>query len=431
MILRLLRTIAPAVALIALAPAFAQDITAPVTSRTGKVIVSGVVIDDDTSKPIPSFGIEFGWPAAPEGDTISWFGRTTRTEARDGHFETSTFRPPGGKTAFRVIANGYTPEMVTSAPIIAPAVIRDLTIRLKHGDTLNGRIVNHDGTPAAGAQVCLLAPSAGIAIKNGAFPDNEALFAGPHAQTNAAGRFSLRGVAERTGVLVVTAPTSSIYAQPLQPEDTEPVIKLPQPGSIRAHCDIPGDNSDQTVWITTVLPGLAAQCEVTTDIRNGGDATILGLSPGRYDVARAKSIYLDGVLSQYFCERRRLAIEPDQSVEVAWTRPEGSQLRGRVLGLKDYGTSYAIVKVRGHEARGSDMLDMDVQLYDVVRTEADGSFVTSRLKPTDYVIVAEAYHPAAADLAGMRAADADAMQDVRISETAPPAEITLRLQPTR
>ena len=175
------------------------------------LVISGTVIDAETSRPIDQFRVV---PGGRMNDQLYWLHHMT-FPATNGQF---TYRGDRSGSAYlvQVEAQGYQP--VASRDIGWNEGKVALTFALRRAAGTGSRVLTPDGQPAAGAKIALSNANAQISIKSGQI-DESTTFA-TRATTDAAGRFSVPAQSSRFQV-VVTHPSG--YANVTSPVDGEPL----------------------------------------------------------------------------------------------------------------------------------------------------------------------------------------------------------------
>ena len=152
-------------------------------SQSGRprVAIRGRVVDDETGAPIESFTLESGRLKGQDPAETAWGVPPERPErlhdreweaGRDGRQPPRRVCVTPWKSArmgsrhqgwLRVLADGYEPRPVTDrppGPTDAGKTI-EVTVRLRRGRPLAGRVLDHAGRPAGGAKLFLIRPSGG------------------------------------------------------------------------------------------------------------------------------------------------------------------------------------------------------------------------------------------------------------------------------
>lgn len=136
--------------------------------------ISGMVVDDETQEPIPSFRVIHGRNLEGNSDNeIHWDSSWTDPFGKDGKYEI-TIGDPARVHAIRIEADGYLPAVSREFKDDEGNVTCDFA--LTKGKTMNVSVLLPDGKPAAGAEARLCREEHGnlhnmaMFIENGQFP---------------------------------------------------------------------------------------------------------------------------------------------------------------------------------------------------------------------------------------------------------------------
>ena len=195
--------------------------------RAGDVagVVCGRAVDDQTGTPIGDYVTQ--WGLVDADGTIKWgFSESSSSNRRKGEFSESMQWQTGQRVSLRIIANGYVTTPVVDEPREAPVAPSGLVVRLKHGLTLHGKVIDHDGKPVDQAKI-FLAGAQPLEIT-----DEEARnYKGTTATTDVSGEFDLAGfdpngdqrvVAIAGGLSAIASPADEAAGKTL-------VVQLPEP----------------------------------------------------------------------------------------------------------------------------------------------------------------------------------------------------------
>ncbi|HUT56621.1 MAG TPA: M56 family metallopeptidase, partial [Phycisphaerae bacterium] len=168
----------------------------------------GRVIDAETGKPVEKFVIQDGWTKQPVANAkdIRWYGTTRRTDGfRNGEFSITHSLPDDRQrfVYFRILADGYLPQLVSDKPLSEPLRYKGVVVRLRRGGWVTGRVLDHAGKPVAGASVFLVSRQRRLELVDGE-PEG---FTGSSGKTDKDGRFSVPGAGEITTHAVVSCKT--------------------------------------------------------------------------------------------------------------------------------------------------------------------------------------------------------------------------------
>ena len=127
-----------------------DEITIRIT-RGGRA--AGIVIDGETARPVTSFAIETASridESAKEPSSLNPFSGGTEIEHEQGRFDLGPLAP--GKATLTVRAEGYRPQDITIG-VTPGETARGVIVKLERGVVVEGRAVDEDGEPVAGARV--------------------------------------------------------------------------------------------------------------------------------------------------------------------------------------------------------------------------------------------------------------------------------------
>jgi len=384
------------------------------------VNLSGNVVDDETGAPIPDVAIQSGQVNSGKPDEIAWEDGFSGMEMGAGipaaHFTISDVK---AGAAFRFVADGYVPQTLLRDEAMVSRHMANLEVRLKRGREIQGEVLDHAGRPVAGAAVYLAPVELGYVrfgwvMSSSSAAGNITNWAHTHTTTDAAGRFSLRGVDGRqTRVIAVASggrlvqPALAAVSSTANPDYR--TIILPEPATLIVRYDIPGD--DELAEINLVLRTNELALPLWKDVTlkpsatatNGGQIVLNGLTPGTYDFSRTKYgnstnggyvvVYGDPEKPVPF-NRQSIVIEPGQTREVSLVRSIGQRVHGQVTGLGDItnlSRSFLYVGPAAAGNPGHDFWTTMEPWSDGVRVETNDSFQTALLEPGTYTLAAAAY----------------------------------------
>jgi hypothetical protein len=387
----------------------------PVTLKLAQapyVDIAGSGVDDETGAPVPDLMIESGKVNPDKPDEIIW------NQGYQGTSQGGRFLLWGLKagSALRFRANGYLPQAITRNEIIASRHTANLQVRMKRGGELHGVVLDHAGWPAAGATVYLapldlgfvrLGPLGWSTSATGSVTN----WAHTFATTDAAGRFSLRGV-ETNGPRVIAVSVDGRMVQPMQASGPGQDLKitLPEPATLIVHYDILGDVAEADFGLTLRTNELELPLWKYVTLKpwgavpNGGQTVLSNLTPGAYDFARSRR---GGVNSQgrayvfgdppelVQTDRQRVVLQSGQTQQVNLVRAAGQRVQGKVTGLEPFtNTAGSFLYVASATAIRSTQDFTTNKLepcFDTVSLGRDGLFQTALLEPGTYTLVAEVY----------------------------------------
>lgn len=387
---------------------------APAGPRLPWVQIVGRVVDDRTGAPVESFKLEADRVPGDDPGAVAWGGSTMilpnyytikdgKATAADrnsvGKFELSVgFGQAGapGHAWLRVLADGYEPRPVTDrsiGPEVSGKTI-EVTVRLRRGSLLSGRVVDHSGRPAAGARTFLIRPGRShVRIVDdviGEGSDTGLLDPGvTRAVADAEGRFVLGG-ADGATAIGVSAGLLHFYKAPIGPPGEESTIRLPEPGILRLPYAIEGDEAEAVFELYRKDPG-GPESDLTVRrtlrVANGGALVIPDASPGEYQLWRKKPITHGNYRGTVGLDDRKLMVESGQVTVAAFVRDRGVPIEGRVIGPAQGQARMMFVGIEP-VARPP---DLGPRMLDIAACDPDGRFRTSRIPPGDYVVRAVGY----------------------------------------
>jgi beta-lactamase regulating signal transducer with metallopeptidase domain len=373
---------------------------APRPKPEPSVLVHARVVDAETGAVIRRFVEQGGMITEQEPGRVTWGFSETRTEGEnpEGTF-TATL---GGANRYRVrvIADGYVPEPVPVDPSeFAEDAEVSATVKLRRGREVAGRVLDFEGEPVAGATVFLVGGLAlnitgGRAI--GSFGGEEP--AATKATTDARGRFALTGADGDDPAnplqLAVSAPGLDAWAVPAPEPGKDAAIELPRPARLTLRYAIEGDEPEAEVLLQLIDHGWnRVSNERRVLLRNGESLALDDLTPGHYDITRIKNVRVGDLGFGSMLDRRRPTLDPGGSAEVAFARPDGRRVPGRVVGLEGTGAPGALVTVRDAKVVEDDPFGFERPRFDALGVGKDGRFTTARLDPGTYEFQADAYLP--------------------------------------
>ncbi len=417
--------------------------------KSEPVLVNGQVVDDETGQPVKQFTLQGGFVDPKDPTKTAW-----------GYSETPSGSPfqeridwAGGWRA-RIVAAGYLPQpILDKAPADGATRIDNCVVRLKRGRTIAGRVVYHDGSPAAKAAVFLVGDLStrirgGIALRGAVGMETEDT-AITKTIADADGRFTLTGGGGEAKTIAVSTPRLDLWTTPAPEEvaanNSEFTIKLPEPGRLLVKYDIPGGDAEAKLLLQLLQMGTGGAPTSRGAgylreplVANKGQVSLDNLPPGKYTLVRRKA---------YFCDRRDVVIEPGKTTTSEFVRDRGTVVEGQIVGLKEGmfahpqmigpngempASSGAIISVRPVSVM-SDFAGPDWKLpvFDAFTCGPDGKFKTERLSPGQYALIAEAYLPEPYSLyysTGRRRPSFVGRTVVTVPESGEPPKVTIKLQ---
>lgn len=305
------------------------------TTEYKPVIVYGQAIDDETGKPVTVFDTQGGRVDEKDPTKVAW-GYWLRPNAggSEGRFDVSVDWNAGWRA--RVVASGYVPQPILIEPPKPGATkVEGLVIRMKRGRTVHGRLVDHEGKPVKNAALFVVGSrpleiTGDHALMNSSQGPVEDHSAGHHA-TDADGRFTLTGIGEDAMCIAVSCTTVDLWIVPAPTTDEAEKdfeIRLPEPGKLIVHYDIPGGPEETTIflqlhtWDREGWKGVDNRRRPS--VKQHGELVLDNMTPGLYEVIRESGGFLD---------RRQVTIEPGKTVTSDFIRKAGAPITGRIVGL--------------------------------------------------------------------------------------------------
>jgi hypothetical protein len=293
------------------------------------------------------------------------------------------------------LAAGYLPQPILTKPPAPGQDVIDVVIRLRRGEMIRGRVLDHTGQGVAKAGI-YLAGRGVIGLAEG--PWNE--FQGPSVRTDAEGRFQIGGRGEESKAIFVSAGSLFAWRADLPQPGQEATIRLPEPARLHMHYDIEGGPSAAQVRIelrTWDMPKWKALFDVVrwVDVKAGEDGLVVdNLPPGVYDVSRIKHARAGNSGKDMMLDRQlKLTLTSGKTTAYNFVRKTGTPISGDVVGLPREGVNGIFVYVRDQRVSGDPrkLDDWKLPTFDGLALEGNGPFKTERIPPGKYKVVVEAY----------------------------------------
>lgn len=367
----------------------------PQPTLGGQVRFEGQVVDDQTGQAIRDFEYQIGTIGA--NGVMGWISpRPTRPP--DGRFTAAAGFDAGKQVSLRIMSAGYLPEIAVPVPVIAPAEVRGLVVRMKRGIALPGRLRDHQGNPVAGATI-YLAGEQELQIEHGDRDSNRPTltFRGTSTQTNPQGEFILLGGIDRNGRFRAVAATKEghVAILPIKPDTTELNISFAEPAKLAVEYNIPGD-ADATIRVelaTWDMPGWEKINVVyTLKASNGKRIEFTTLAPGKYDFARPKPVRTEQLTRINYLDRQAIELSAGESRTISLDRQAGKPLTGQITNFDPNHVSTVLISVRSPGATGDPRGAADSKLgfFDSLTCDLTGNFKTAALLPGEYTLVVHA-----------------------------------------
>jgi hypothetical protein len=410
--------------------------------------VSGRVVDDATGRPIAQFLVQDGIAGAT---TIEWHFDESRKNSPnpEGRFDERIKLGYGWRK--RIVAVGYLPQpLPDKAPAAGVKQIKDHVVRLKRSGESSGRVLYHDGSPAANVSVFFLLGermvlvTAGKAWRGGTveWAEDRAV---TRTTTDSGGRFRLPGGGGNANIIAVSGPRLDFWAEPGPAADAENAdftITLPQPGRLIVHYDVAGGDAQAKLllqlcsWVGP--PSRAVFNAREPMVANRGQIVLDNLPPGYYELSRPKPDPSDAARGGFPCDRRSVTIKSGKTATSDFVREHGAPVQGRIVGLKegmfaDNLKPGALVTVGAPEANADTWVNCKwvFGIVDGLRCGPDGKFQTERLSPGKYAVIAEAYVAETPEerRSGKRLPAFVGRAEVTVPEDGPTPQVTVELRP--
>jgi hypothetical protein len=136
----------------------------------------------------------------------------------------------------------------------------------------------------------------------------------------------------------------------------------------------------------------------TVNLNNPGKLSLAALPPGKYQFCREVMNHLKDIGVGAMLDRQFFELKPGETKSIQYVRTSGARVRGKVTGPADIILSGIVVSVQSEKAQRVAVNQQDWTIvYASTTTAANGSFVTERIVPGTYRLVAEAYTPLTPD----------------------------------
>ncbi len=363
----------------------------------------GHVVDDATGEPVTNIVLQTGKANPQKPEDIQWDQQFLGPWlGKPDFFSVRTSNP---WETWRVLADGYLPELVSAPPHFSSAHNNGLVVRLKRGGELRGTVFNHLGEPVTGAQVFLKRLQQTRIVDDHTQP----VIRGSTAITDSAGRFVLSGVGQTDRTIVVMCDSLQFFQVTNTTPDAEMRITLPEPASLTVRYDIPYDLPEARVELDYLVNGVlepvswdAFEIQHHPFISNHGSFTLTNLPPGTYHFIRMKKLSAGDMELGKPIEQIRIALESGQDKSIELVRTNGFPVRGSVIGVTNTEAAGVLLYVQSSEATSLpwEPAMMMQRTFDALTCGKDGEFQTALLEPGTYSITAEAYKPETPEFAG-------------------------------
>jgi hypothetical protein len=127
---------------------------------------------------------------------------------------------------------------------------------------------------------------------------------------------------------------------------------------------------------------------------NPGKLSLAALPPGRYQFCRYVMNHLGEIGFGGMLERQFLELKAGETKAIDFVREKGARVRGKVTWPADTKLMGIVVSVRSEKAEKDPFSGHEwTTSYASQTAAADGTFLTERIAPGKYLLVAEAYTP--------------------------------------
>jgi beta-lactamase regulating signal transducer with metallopeptidase domain len=171
-------------------------------------------------------------------------------------------------------------------------------------------------------------------------------------KTDKAGHFSIRRSGTPANRIAVISQKVLLWVASREQlgDSKDLTIKLPEPGSLTIHCDIPDKPKKLDFWLKLrTFDGVDWDPDIiylSQTAANPGKKLVQGLPPAQFAVERANITPTgDNRDLMTFCERQLVSIKPGQRANLTYNRQVGRRVIGIVRGLGFNDLQYAHVSV--------------------------------------------------------------------------------------
>lgn len=362
--------------------------------------VEGKVVDLQTGRPISKFIIQHGKFEGDGPEKTFKVQQENRSWPNPHGLLAVVFNQKG--TLARVVAPGYMPHLVLDEPYDGQTGKREVTVRMRPGWPVKGRLLDASKQPVAGASLFLVGGRMlGPNIADGKawhWPEDFDPLeddAYTKAVTDRDGRFVLKHAGGFESAIAVSAPGCDFWLhKPVPRLGKTCEIVLPAPGRLVVRYDVEGDEPETTVAISFAAGARDAHNRRERKVTNRGRLVLDDLAPGSYQVARQKTIKVGQVSRTAIVASVSATVESGKTAEVALAQPSGTTVEGEVIGLDRLKLPGALLYVVKPESAGQAMQVQIIQeAVQALTCDATGRFTTFRLAPGKYAIVAAGYRP--------------------------------------
>ncbi|MGE0378899.1 MAG: M56 family metallopeptidase, partial [Planctomycetaceae bacterium] len=372
-----------------------------------KLNVRGTVVDDVTGAPVGPVVIQRGIIDPKDPTKVVWGFQETRSN-RPGDNTFSINTNTNDAWLNRILADGYLPEPVATPDLQVDGQLLEVTVRLKRGRRVDGRVLDHTGQPIAGMPVFAVGPHGlnlaggnawrlplrGFANEFANAMDEKDRAARP-VLTDEQGRFTIHAGAATS--LAVSSAALEIWPVAIAAAG-EVVIELPAPATLEIVYDIEGGDPECMIMPQLTSPEFDSHkvrwAAEMLRVKNGDRVVLKSLPPGEYRVSRCQETRIGRRGKHAYIDGQVVQLPAGEMKSVRFVRDRGARIRGRVVTPAGTNLEAVAVSVMSEEPVESSFPFRGMRMtYAMHRVGDDGSFHTERILPGRYVLVAEAFEP--------------------------------------
>jgi hypothetical protein len=215
------------------------------------------------------------------------------------------------------------------------------------------------------------------------------------ARTDADGRFEV--FAGEAKSLAVSHANFDAWPAAI-PAEGEVTIRLPEPARVDIELAIDGADKESVIFYQLLTQGrpefAGVRLERDVKVANPGKLSLAAMPPGRYQLCRTVRNDLGEIGIGAMLEREFFELRAGETKAISFVRAKGVRVRGRATWPADTKLMGIVISVRSEKAEKSPFDEHEWTTAYASRTAAaDGTFLTERIAPGRYLLVAEAYTP--------------------------------------
>jgi hypothetical protein len=254
--------------------------------------------------------------------------------------------------------------------------------------------------------------------------------------TDGDGRFVLNGVGGyETGIAISTPALDLWVHKPVPVRGQFCEIILPAAAKLVLRYNIEGGEPEATMSIFLVHDGRNEAVNAReVKVANGGNIVLDHLMPGSCHVWRRKTVQIADAKRSLRLESQSVVLESGKTSELTFTRDLGMAVEGEIIGLAQLKLPGALIFVVKPESLDLIVFNNRVdEATEALKCDATGRFKTPRLRPGNYVIVAESYKPKTQGqlFGAARPAEYRASAELTVPEQGEAPQIRLLMRPVR